>query len=107
MPRAGGEADKLGNQYESFWTVECLLEVFLGKRRSITVEAFGPESEGVELHMTGPGKSREFHSVKRQTQGARGWSINDLTRQAKRTSRSILGDPVSYTHLTLPTKRIV
>lgn len=92
MPRTGGDADKLGNQYESFWAVECILEVFVGRKRSMTVEAFGPESEGVEFHLLTSENNREFYSAKRQTQGARGWSINDLCKQDKNTSRSILGD---------------
>lgn len=92
MPRSGGDADKLGNQYESFWTVECVLEVFVGRKRSITVEAFGPESKGVEFHLVTPENNREFYSAKRQTQVARGWSIYELCKQDKKTSRSILGD---------------
>lgn len=92
MPRTGGDADKLGNQYESFWTVECFLEVFVGRKRSITVESFGSESKGVEFHLATPENHLEFYSSKRQTQGARGWSIYELCKQDKKTSRSILGD---------------
>ena len=51
MPRPGGEADKIGNQYEGIWTVDCALDVFVGKAASITVEAFGEISEGVEFHL--------------------------------------------------------
>ena len=76
MPRPGGEADKLGNQYEAIWTVDAVLDVFLGKAISITVEAFGEESEGVEFHLETPDKKIQFHSVKRQKQGG-DWSVAD------------------------------
>lgn len=91
MPRAGGEADKLGNQYEAIWTVDAVIDVFVGKFTAITVEAFGDESKGVEFHLQTPGNSRQFHSVKRQKQG-RDWSIADLCRMSPTTGRSVLGD---------------
>jgi hypothetical protein len=31
MPRPGGEADKLGNQYEVIRAVDAIFDVFLGK----------------------------------------------------------------------------
>ena len=31
MPRAGGEADKLGNRYEAIWTVDRLLDLLAAK----------------------------------------------------------------------------
>lgn len=89
MPRAGGDSDKLGNQYESFWTVECFLDVVAGRKR---VESFGPESEGVEFHLRADDNSKTFYSSKRQNQRAYGWSVNDLCKPDKSTSRSILGD---------------
>ena len=92
MARLGGDAGKLGNQYESFWAVECFLEVVVGAKKSITFEAFGPESQGVEFHLTAANNSRKFFSSKRQNQKAYGWSISDLCKPAKDTSRSILGD---------------
>ena len=91
MPRSAGEADKLGNQYEAIWTVDAVLDVFLGKFKAITVEAFGDESKGVEFHLQAPSNTLQFHSVKRQKQG-RDWSIADLCRKNATTGRSILGD---------------
>jgi hypothetical protein len=92
MPRAGGDSDKLGNQYESFWTVECFLDVVVGRKRGITVESFGPESEGVEFHLRADDNSKIFYSSKRQNQRSLGWSVNDLCKPDKKTARSILGD---------------
>lgn len=33
MPRSGGESDKLGNLFEAVWTVNCALDVLLGRYR--------------------------------------------------------------------------
>jgi len=91
MPRPGGDADKLGNHYEMIWTVDAVLDIFLGKATSITVEAFGGESEGVEFHLETPDKTIQFHSVKRQKQGG-DWSLTVLGKPNISTGRSILGD---------------
>ncbi len=91
MPRPGGEADKLGNQFEAVWTVDAAIDVFEGRFRSITVEAFGDESVGVEFHLEANDGVFQFHSVKRQKDGG-DWSIADLCRKDKSTGRSILGD---------------
>jgi len=91
MPRAGGEADKLGNQYEAIWTVDAVIDVFKGAFKAITVEAFGDESKGVEFHLEAEDNTLQFHSVKRQKQGS-DWSVADLCRKNATTGRSILGD---------------
>ena len=91
MPRPGGEADKIGNQYEGIWTVDCALDVFVGKAASITVEAFGEISEGVDFHLAMQDNTLQFHSLKRQKQGG-DWSVVDLCKREASTGRSILGD---------------
>src|SRR5262245_50220215 len=91
MPRAGGEADKLGNHFEAVWIVNAVLDVFLGKYQAITVEGLGEQSEGVEFHLDRLDGRLEFHSVKRQKQGG-DWSVADLCRKDASTGRSILGD---------------
>ena len=91
MPRAGGEADKLGNSYEAVWTANAIVDVFLGKYRAISVEALDDKAEGVEFHLENPDGSLQFHSVKRQKQGG-DWSVADLCRTDVSTGRSILGD---------------
>ena len=91
MPRAGGESDKLGNQFEAIWAVEAAIDVFVGAYISITPEGFGDESEGVEFHLETPANSLQFHSVKRQRQGG-DWSVSALCKEDKATGRSVLGD---------------
>ena len=93
MPRSGGDSGKLGDFFEAVWTVNCALDVLLGRHRSITVEAFTDESLGVEFHIDQNDGVRQYHSVKRQTQGG-DWSVAKLTKTDK-SGRSILGDLVS------------
>lgn len=91
MPRSGGEADKLGNQFEAVWTVNAILDIFEGRYQSICVEALGDESVGVEFHLTTNGGVHQFHSSKRQKTGG-DWSIAKLCKKDEGTGRSILGD---------------
>lgn len=92
MPRSGGDSDKLGNHFESLWTLWCALDVVQGYVATITVEAL-EVSEGVEFCILNNNHTRTFCSVKRQKQGG-DWSIADLTRKNE-TGRSILHDLVS------------
>ncbi|MCU0712517.1 MAG: hypothetical protein MUC43_10700, partial [Pirellula sp.] len=91
MPRPAGEAAKLGDFYEAIWTVDAVLDVFEGRFQSITVEAFGEESVGVEFHLETNEGALQFHSVKRQKQDGN-WSIAKLCQKDEKTGRSILGD---------------
>lgn len=91
MPKPGGGPGKLGDLYEALWTAHIALDVFEGRLQSITVEAFGDKSQGVEFHTESDSGLLHFHSVKRQK--IRGdWSIRDLCDADKKTGRSILGD---------------
>lgn len=91
MPRPGGEAAKLGNHYEAHWTVNAVLDVFVGEFTAITVEPLGDQSQGVEFYVESSDGLRQFHSVKRQKQGG-DWSIADLCHADSASGRSILGD---------------
>ncbi len=94
MPRPGGEADKLGNQYEAVWTIEALIGVIRGDYVAITVEPHGEDGQGVEFHLETPDHRLEFHSVKRQRQQG-DWTIPALCKRDKTTGRSVLGDLLS------------
>jgi hypothetical protein len=91
MAGQGGKYDKIGNQYESVWTTDVVIDVFLGKFLSIAVEAVGQESEGVEFHLETIDRKLQFHSVKRQKQGG-DWSVAKFCQRDASTGRSILGD---------------
>ena len=83
MPRPGGEADKLGNRYESLWTVDAALDLIDGEYRDLTVEAVGAEAAGVEFERTTQTGGRESHSIKRQlTKGE--WTLSRLSSKKER-----------------------
>lgn len=93
MPRAGGEADKFGNRYESLWTVDAVLDVIDGEYADLTVEAIGDEAAGVEFVRTDLSGIREYHSIKRQHSKGN-WTVARLTptNPLDPGERSILGD---------------
>ena len=86
MPRPGGEADKLGNRYESLWTVDAALDLIDGEYRDLTVEAVGDEDSGMEFVRTTRTGVREYHSIKRQRSEGH-WT---LSRLASKKERNIL-----------------
>ena len=87
---AGGIWDKLGNRYESLWTVDAIGRVLRGEIVELVVEPHGNEGQGVEFYTTFADGTREYFSAKRQKTG-NAWSLADLTRPDE-TGRSILGD---------------
>jgi hypothetical protein len=82
--------DKLGQRYESLWTVYALLSVLRGEATSVTVEPHGEDGEGVELFRELSDGTREYLSAKRQTT-SNVWSLAELT-SPKENGRSTLGD---------------
>src|SRR4051794_28707067 len=91
MPRAGGEADKLGNYYESIWTVDSLLDLLSEDAISVQAEPFDKsDAEGIEFVKKLADGINEYHSVKRQTVGL-SWSLATLARP-KPSGRSVLSD---------------
>lgn len=88
MPIAGGQSEKLGNRYESVWTVDSLLDVLWGDAVSVTVEPFGDDAEGIEFIKVLANEIRESHSAKRQTTGNQ-WTLHNLT--AGGIDHSVLG----------------
>lgn len=89
MPRTGGESDKLGNRYESLWTVHNLMDVLAGEAVALEPESF-QESTGIEFIKTLQDSTQEFHSVKRQ-RAVNGWTLYALTGLGE-NGRSVLKD---------------
>jgi hypothetical protein len=87
---AGGIWDKLGNRYESLWTVDAQMRVLAGEILELVVEPHGEAGQGVEFYTVAADGTREYFSAKRQKSG-NAWSLADLSR-ADETGRSILGD---------------
>jgi energy-coupling factor transporter ATP-binding protein EcfA2 len=77
-PRKGGESDKVGNRYETAWTVRQLLYIVAEKADAITLEAIGEIGEGSEFTFE-KGAEAEAHQVKRQHGAGNTWSIATLT----------------------------
>lgn len=79
-PRSGGEADKIGNRYESAWAIRHALYCLVRDDCSMTVEALDPdEARGAEFTFVERGKT-QVHQVKRQFQNNNAWSISALAR---------------------------
>lgn len=76
-PRPAGEADKVGNRYESAWIVQHVLYVLQGGAESITVEDVGERGEGSEFTLRRSG-AIEVHQVKRQQGNANAWTVASM-----------------------------
>ena len=74
MPLPGGPANKIGNRYESKWTLSEFLRVLGGDTESIRVES--PGLEKAEFVVT-RGSLKELHQVKRSHTNGK-WSLPEL-----------------------------
>jgi hypothetical protein len=54
----GGSADKLGNQYEGWWTLLRIGDILTGKATRIRLEPPGPEGTGIEFWIDEQGCQR-------------------------------------------------
>ena len=80
----GGIANKLGNRFEAKWTVQKLLEVFLGQAESLRFESIDPVDHGVEFSLIRGGQN-EWHQTKRQETNGN-WTVRRLEREGVLTS---------------------
>ena len=76
MTLPGGPAEKLGNRYETWWTVSELVRMLHGDADAIRIEA--PGVDKAEFVVT-TGAYREFHQVKRSHPNGK-WSLAALCR---------------------------
>ena len=74
MTLPGGPADKLGNRYEKWWTVDALVRMLEGIGDSIRIEAPGFEKTEFVVWI---GSQRHLHQVKRDHPNGK-WSLNAL-----------------------------
>ncbi|MFG1591946.1 hypothetical protein [Halobacteriovorax sp. CON-3] len=105
----GGRADKFGNNYESLWVVNRLLDVLSEtKVRSIIVEAIGELEEGVDLWVEERDGSLIAEQCKARNGSNESWSVSSLKnviskipKHAKVTNskRFRLISPLSFTLL--------
>ena len=71
MTLPGGAADKLGNRYETWWTLSELVRMLRGETDAIRIE--DPGFEKAEFVVTA-GSRREFHQAKRSHPSGK-WSL--------------------------------
>lgn len=68
--RKGGEADKLGNDYEAHWRLKLLMELIAGTSELLVIESFDRSLQiGIDAEVRRRSHNEfftEFHSVKRQ-----------------------------------------
>ena len=75
----GGISDKLGNSYESDWTLCATLRVIQGTADAIRLEPFNEEADGFEFWLETSG-IREWHQCKsRRSTGT--WTMGALTSE--------------------------
>lgn len=74
MPLPGGPADKLGNRYETMWTIVQLIRLLFGKIESIRIEE--PSVAKAEFVITTVSR-RELHQLKRSHPSGK-WSLASL-----------------------------
>ena len=74
MTLPGGAADKLGNRYETWWTLSQFVRVLQGEAEAIRIEA--PGLHKAEFVVT-TGRHRELHQVKRSHPDGK-WSLSAL-----------------------------
>ena len=84
---AGGAADKLGNQFESWWTLNRVSELLRGQVSRMRIEPPGDEGEGIEF-WTEENGVRWCEQVK-HVPSTRNWTIG--TFKERRVLSRILG----------------
>jgi hypothetical protein len=75
----GGSADKLGNEYESWWTLVRVADILTGKAARIRLEPPLPEGAGIEFWIDEQG-TRWYEQVKDAPAGG-SWTIGRLIRE--------------------------
>ena len=74
MPLPGGPANKLGNRYESWWTIRQLVRIIDKEADSIRIE--DPNFDKAEF-VVAVGDCRELHQAKRSHPEGK-WNLSDL-----------------------------
>ena len=74
MTLPGGPADKLGNRYEKWWTVDALVRMLHGSGDSLRIEDLGPEKTEFVVRTD---SRRQLHQAKRSHPNGK-WSLAAL-----------------------------
>jgi len=74
----GGQADKLGNEFERIWTIRHLIQILSGRALSVQIECLGDDERGTEFWANRANGIREAHQCKKENASHGAWSIADL-----------------------------
>ena len=99
----GGRADKFGNQYESMWVANRLLDIlFEHKYRSVIVEAIGEDEDGVDLWVEDFDGNKLGEQCKARNGSSEKWSVSDLKEVLKRIPTHVSDKNNKYFKLVSP-----
>lgn len=74
----GGQADKLGNRYEGRWIIKNYLDLLNEKIKSLIIEPFGDEGDGIDLWITDNKNHRIVCQCKARNASKDYWTPGDL-----------------------------
>src|SRR5258708_22774953 len=89
-PTRGGVWDKLGNRFETRWTVRALTELLDARAESIWLEP--ATEEGIEFALT-RAAATEYHQCKRQLASSSDWQLDDLLPVLEAFAQRLRADP--------------
>jgi SpoVK/Ycf46/Vps4 family AAA+-type ATPase len=95
----GGVADKLGNEYEAYWTLLQLLRVIQGLASAIRVEPFNDDANGFEFWLT-ENDIVQWHQCKHVSSGS--WTVSAMERHGILTdfARKLRGEKTECVFVT-------
>jgi hypothetical protein len=91
-PTWGGIWDKLGNRFETRWTVRALTDLLDRRAESIWLEPIS--EEGFEFRLT-RSQTTEHHQCKRQLASPSDWHLNDLVSVLETFAQQLRADPAA------------
>lgn len=75
---SGGRADKLGNRYEDYWSVELLLRLIDEKLDYLIIEPLGKNEEGTDILTLEKSGDKVFYQCKGSNTYKDKWTLADL-----------------------------
>lgn len=75
---SGGRADKLGNRYEDYWSVELLLRLVDEKLEYLIIEPLGKDEEGTDILTLEKSGDKVFYQCKGSNTYKDKWTLADL-----------------------------
>lgn len=98
---SGGRADKLGNRYEDYWSVELLLRLVDEKLKYLIIEPLGKDEEGTDILTLEKGGDKVFYQCKGSNTYKDKWTLADLNSSGilKNAFEQISREEINYFRL--------